>query len=78
MQRFGRPIVADEAKTAQFLASRGLTLNNDARALFLDFVLVEFLEALKLLERRAKNDYTSESRICVSLIGASTSALTES
>jgi integrase len=57
-----RPIVADEAKTAQFLASRGLTLNNAARALFLDFVLVEFLEALKLLGRRAKNDYTPDHR----------------
>jgi integrase len=57
-----RPIVADEAKTAQFLASRGLTLNNAARALFLDFVLVEFLEAVKLLERRAKNDYTPDQR----------------
>ena len=57
-----RPIVADEAKTAQFLASRGLTLNNAARALFLDFVLVEFLEAVKLLERRAKNDYAPDPR----------------
>ena len=44
------------------MARRGLTLNNDARNLFLNFVLIEYLEAVKLLERRAKNDYTSDTR----------------
>ncbi len=57
-----RPMVADEAQTAQFLASQGLKLSNEARDLFLDFVLPEFLEGVKLLERRAKGDYGIDNR----------------
>jgi integrase len=57
-----RPVVADEAQTAQFLASRGLKLSNEARDLFLDFVLPEFLEAVKLLQRRAEGDYSVDKR----------------
>jgi integrase len=56
------PIVADTANTAQFLARRGLQLNNDAYNLFLGFVLVEYLEAVKLLERRADGDYSLDTR----------------
>ena len=56
------PVVADTAKTAQFLARRGLTLNNHARNLFLNFVLNEYLEAVDLLEQRANNDYTPDTR----------------
>jgi hypothetical protein len=33
-----RPLIADECKTAQFLASRGVVLNAEARGLFLDNV----------------------------------------
>ena len=58
-----RPIIADEAQTAQFLASEGLELNNEARGLFLDMVQEEFLAAVKLLERRAKRDYGPDARI---------------
>ena len=56
------PVVADTAKTSQFLSSRGLTLNKDAFNLFLGFVLVEYLETVKLLERRAQGDYTPDTR----------------
>jgi integrase len=58
-----RAIVADEAKTAQFLVSQGLTLSHNASDLFLDCVAVEFPEAMKLLERRASNDYTQDRRL---------------
>lgn len=58
-----RPIIADEAQTAQFLASEGLVLSNEARDLFLDMVEEEFLAAVKLLERRAKRDYSPDTRI---------------
>ena len=52
-----RPLIADEAKTAQFLAARGLTLSSEAQALFLDCVLNEFDTMIVRLERRAKNIY---------------------
>src|SRR5262245_33949110 len=59
-----RPVIADEAKTAQFLASKGVVLNSEAHALFLDCVLDEFIAAILLLERRALGDYarTSDAR----------------
>jgi len=57
-----RPIVADEAKTAQFLAIRGVVLTNEAQALFLDCVLDEFIAAILLLERRALGDYSTDER----------------
>jgi hypothetical protein len=41
-----RPLIADEAKTAQFLASKGVVLNSEAQALFLDCVLDEFVSRL--------------------------------
>lgn len=46
-------ILADEAKTAQFLADKGEALTPAAMELFLDAVLQEFLEATDLLKRRA-------------------------
>lgn len=52
-----RPLIADEAKTAQFLATQGLMLSSDAHALFLDSVLDEFERAILLLERRAGGIY---------------------
>jgi integrase len=57
-----RPQLADEAKTAQFLASKGVVLNREAMALFLDCVLDEFMAALLLLERRAHGDYEPDTR----------------
>jgi integrase len=58
-----RPLIADEAKTAQFLASKGMVLNHDAQALFLDCVLDEFMAAILLLERRANRDYSVDTRL---------------
>ena len=57
-----RPALADEAKTAQFLASRGLVLSQPAHELFVDCVLDEFIEAVLLLERRAEGDYSADER----------------
>jgi integrase len=51
------PVIADVGHTAQFLASRGIVLTNQAQALFLDFVVDNYVDALGLLERRARNDY---------------------
>lgn len=58
-----RPLIADEAKTAQFLASKGIVLNAEAQALFLDNVLDEFFAAILLLERRANGDYSRDERL---------------
>jgi hypothetical protein len=57
-----RPVIADEAKTAQFLASKGVVLNGEAQALFLDCVLDEFIAATLPLERRALGDYSEDER----------------
>jgi integrase len=58
-----RPLIADEAKTAQFLASKGVVLSAEAQALFLDCVLDEFMAAILLLERRANRDYSVDTRL---------------
>jgi integrase len=58
-----RPLIADEAKTAQFLASKGVVLNTEAQAAFLDCVLDEFIAAILLLERRANKDYSVDTRL---------------
>jgi integrase len=57
------PKLADEAKTAQFLASKGEVLTPSAMTLFLDAVLYEFLEATTLLERRASRDYSPDKHL---------------
>ena len=57
-----RPFVADKAETAQFLASKGLALTKEARDLFLDAAGNEFVPAIQLLIRRAKDDYTPDTR----------------
>ena len=54
------PIVADRGLTAQFLASKGLFLSRPALALFLDFVTDRYVDALNLLERHARNDYSAD------------------
>jgi integrase len=58
-----RALVADAAQTAQFLASKGVTLTNEARGLFLDALEKEFLPAVQLLMRRAEGDYTPDKRL---------------
>jgi hypothetical protein len=55
-----RPVLADLGYTAQFLASRGIALANEARTLFLDCVLDNYIPALSLLESRAKGDYSPD------------------
>jgi integrase len=57
-----RPAIADEAKTAQFLASKGVVLTSEAQAQFLDCVLDNFIAAILLLEKRALGDYTPDER----------------
>jgi integrase len=57
-----RPFIADNARTAQFLASRGLALTPEARDHFLDGVADEFGHALRLLIARAKGDYSPDTR----------------
>jgi integrase len=52
-----RPIVADWAGTAQFLAAKGVNLDPVSRDMFLDFVTRDFFAALKLLARRTRGDY---------------------
>jgi hypothetical protein len=58
-----RPLIADEAKTAQFLASKSVVLSTEAQASFLDCVLDEFMAAILLLERRANRDYSVDTRL---------------
>jgi integrase len=57
-----RPVIADVGHTAQFLASRGVTLTKEGQALFLDFVVDNYVDALSLLERRARNDYSPDTK----------------
>jgi integrase len=57
------PIIADECKTAQFLASRGEVLTPAAMTLFLDEVLQEFLVAADLLKHRAARDHSADPHL---------------
>ena len=57
-----RPQIADEAKTAQFLAWKGIVLSNEAQAMFLDRVLPEFMAAILRLERLAGGKYEPDER----------------
>ncbi len=57
-----RPLIADEAETAQFLAFKAVVLNTEAQASFLDCVLDEFIAAVLLLERRAEGVYDRDER----------------
>jgi integrase len=52
-----RPIIADETKSQQFLAARGLVLEPASRAMFLDFATRDFFAAVRLLARRARGDH---------------------
>ncbi len=55
-----RPIISDEAKTAQFLALKRVPLDAASRDLFLDFVTRDFFAALDSLTRRAQGDFRDE------------------
>ena len=56
-----RPIVAELARTASFLASEGMALNADANASFTDAVSDNLLAAFDTLERRANGDYSPDT-----------------
>jgi integrase len=60
MKAHCRPMIADEAKTAQFLAAKSLTLDAASRDLFLDCVAVDFFAAVALMVRRARGDFTED------------------
>lgn len=55
-----RPLVADEGKTAQFLAAKQLQLDTPSRDLFLNNVVRDFFAAVDTLTRRAEGDYRDE------------------
>jgi integrase len=52
-----RPIIADEAKSHQFLDAKRLVLDSASRTMFLDYVTRDFFAAVALLARRARGDY---------------------
>jgi hypothetical protein len=52
-----RPIIADEAKTAQFFAAKRVQLDPASRNLSLDYLASDFFAALDLLTRRAEGDF---------------------
>lgn len=58
-----RPLIAEEAQTALFLAHKGIVLNTDAHALFLDNVEDQFGDALSTLARRAQGDFSPDKKL---------------
>ena len=52
-----RPLIADEAKSSQFLAAKHLVVDAASREMFLDYVTRDFFAALALLARRARGDH---------------------
>jgi integrase len=55
-----RPVVVEMARSASFLASVGITLNDDAHRLFTDAVSDLLYQALCILEQRADGDHTPD------------------
>jgi hypothetical protein len=55
-----RPVLADVGETSQFLATKALVLNNEARNQFLDFLYKDLAEALKRLIRYSEGDYSAD------------------
>jgi hypothetical protein len=55
-----RPVLADVGETAQFLALKQVTLTNDARNLFLDWLYDDLSAALKRLLRLSEGDYSAD------------------
>jgi integrase len=52
-----RPLIADEAKSNQFLAAKRLALDAASRDMFLDYVTRDFFASIALLARRARGDH---------------------
>jgi integrase len=55
-----RPIIADEAKSQQFLAAKRMVLDPASETIFLDYVTRDFFGALALLVRRARGDHRED------------------
>ncbi len=60
MREHVRPIIGDETKSRQFLASKNLALDPASEAMFLDYVTRDFFVALALLARRARGDHSPD------------------
>jgi integrase len=58
-----RPVLAKETKADAFLADKGHALAQEARTLFLDCVLEEYIAVTLLLERRAQGDFSPDERL---------------
>jgi hypothetical protein len=58
-----RPVLADLGETAQFLATKNIALNNEARDRFLDNLYDDLSEALKRLIRIANGDYGPDTYV---------------
>jgi integrase len=56
-----RPLFADLGETAQFLATRRVVLDGPSRDVFLDCLYHDLGEALRLLIKRAKRDWTTDT-----------------
>ena len=54
------PVLADVGETAQFLAAKGLTLNREAQARFLDWLYDDLWAALSRMIRNADGDYRDD------------------
>ena len=55
-----RPTLADAGETAQFFAMRGIVLNEDARAQFLDFLYEDLAAALERFRIIASGNYGAD------------------
>jgi hypothetical protein len=55
-----RPVLADVGETAQFLAVKGLTLQHEAQAGFLDWLHGDLSAAFRKLIRAAQGDYSDD------------------
>ena len=55
-----RPVLADVGETAQFLAAKGLSLNHEARACFLDWLYDDLAAAFRRMIRVAQGDYSDD------------------
>jgi hypothetical protein len=53
-------MLADIGETAQFLALNGMTPNNAAQALFLDYLYEDLAAALRRMIRVARGDYSPD------------------
>jgi hypothetical protein len=59
-RKLTRALAADHGETSQFLLSEHLALDPAARELFLDYVARDLFNALNLLIRRARGDYSED------------------